>query len=116
MSSLSTTASMIMSQSLSFGRSSSKFPTETSDAARSWKNAAGFAFFAASSPARATRSRTSSRLKGQPPRRLLLRRLLRHDIEKKGRDSRVRKVRGYLRAHRARSEHGRLFYPKHKGL
>ena len=31
-------------------------------------------------------------------------------------DASVRQVRGYLRAHRARAEHGSLFYPKHRGL
>ena len=40
----STTASIIRSQSLSLGRSSSKFPTVTSDASSGAKKAAGFAF------------------------------------------------------------------------
>src|SRR6266545_2768146 len=58
MSRFSTTASIIRSQSLSFGRSSSKLPIVTSDALSGVKNAAGFAVFAASNPARAIRLRT----------------------------------------------------------
>src|SRR5436305_2023585 len=46
---------MIRSQSFSFSRSSSKLPMLNSVAASGVKKAAGFAFFAASSPARAIR-------------------------------------------------------------
>ena len=55
----STTASITRSQSLSFARSSSKFPILTSEAISGVKNAAGLAFLAASSPVRAVRLRTS---------------------------------------------------------
>ena len=97
-SSRSRTASITRSQSLSFARSSSVLPTFTSPAFRLWKNAAGRAFRALSSPP------AENPFRAFPVALLFVAEIRRDDIEKEDLDACVGKVRGDAAPHDTRAD------------
>ena len=90
----STTASMIQSTSLSRLRSSSKLPIVTRRASPGSKKAAGFDFFAASSPAAAILLRAGPSASG------------RNDVEQIAGHAGIGEVSGDARAHGSGAENG----------
>ena len=80
------------------------------------KKAAGFAFFAASRPARAMRLRTYFDFERQSFGLFFRGQLARRDIEQERRHTRISEVRGNLRPHSSGSQHCRFFNPHHAAL